>query len=278
MAEPVRVDRPGDQPAVADKLDEIALRLSVIEGKLAPRCSCDGDPIECGHEAARGLAEVERDAARSALEEARAEVRQQKANWDAAREGNMALLRKFANCVALPADWTTQVYDTLMLGNEHPGDCHEDLCELIRSWSARPAAQEAPLTDTLPGLVELLPGPAPRVWHKGDPEPADRRLIIEDCQGDEWGRVREGWMLIKIDGVVPDESAKNLGPHPWDVVLGFVPLTEVLPEVPSSVARPLPARELELLEWRSGHGEHRVPVADCPFCPDVPSGGGPDAG
>lgn len=44
--------------------------------------------------------------------------------------------------VRLPEDWTTQIYDTLMLGNEHPSDCQEDLEGLIKSW-----AGDIPRTD-----------------------------------------------------------------------------------------------------------------------------------
>lgn len=67
-----------------------------------------------------------------------------KGNWERAQQGNMMLLEKFGNAVALPSDWAIQVYDTLMLGNEHPRDCHDDLVSLIKSWAGRPAVQEAP--------------------------------------------------------------------------------------------------------------------------------------
>jgi hypothetical protein len=43
-------------------------RLERLRGELERRCSCDGDPIECSHEAARGQAEAERDALKAAIE------------------------------------------------------------------------------------------------------------------------------------------------------------------------------------------------------------------
>lgn len=73
LFEPERVDRPGDR-SVVDKLDEVLLRLVELASHVPPRCSCDGDPIECSHELARAQAELDGDSARSALEEARAEI------------------------------------------------------------------------------------------------------------------------------------------------------------------------------------------------------------
>lgn len=40
-----------------------------------PRCTCDGDPVECSHELARAMAEHNVDAVRAELVEARAEVK-----------------------------------------------------------------------------------------------------------------------------------------------------------------------------------------------------------
>jgi hypothetical protein len=51
---------------VAERLDpDRADELERLRAELAKRCSCDGDPIECSHEAARGQAEAERDQARA---------------------------------------------------------------------------------------------------------------------------------------------------------------------------------------------------------------------
>lgn len=118
MAEPERVDRP-DQPLPdqPDGLDSDSYELPdpsrAAERILAYVASFgDGlyDELAGNPLYGRDLESVAKAAtkyaeARSALEEARAEVRQQKANWDAARQGNMALLEKFANAVVLPSDW-----------------------------------------------------------------------------------------------------------------------------------------------------------------------------
>lgn len=54
-----------DSDRVEECAGEALLRLSELKANARPRCSCDGDPIECSHEAARGVVEAERDEARA---------------------------------------------------------------------------------------------------------------------------------------------------------------------------------------------------------------------
>ena len=63
-----------DDPAWSRDLAAAAsVVTSVLESALgipapsAPRCSCDSDPLQCAHQAARGLAEDDRDAFRGLL-------------------------------------------------------------------------------------------------------------------------------------------------------------------------------------------------------------------
>ncbi|MEV4174028.1 hypothetical protein [Nonomuraea sp. NPDC049709] len=52
------------QSAIVTNLLETALGLPAPAG---PRCSCDDDPLQCAHQAARGRAEDDRDAFRGLL-------------------------------------------------------------------------------------------------------------------------------------------------------------------------------------------------------------------
>jgi len=66
----VDVDDPG---WARDLMAAASVAASVLESALgipapaAPRCSCDEDPLQCAHQAARGQAEDDRDAFRALL-------------------------------------------------------------------------------------------------------------------------------------------------------------------------------------------------------------------
>lgn len=89
--------------------------------------------------------------------------------------------------VDLPGDWKTQIWDTLMLGNENPGECQGDLVQLIESWRPK-AADDQPV--------------AARVWQKGDPEPPLRS---------EWIVGLANWLHENTDCDDPPTGAECCG-------------------------------------------------------------------
>lgn len=60
---------PGNRTGTPEQRHPVSLMLADAVLRVVRPCTCDGDPIECSHEAARGQAEAERDEANRTLAE-----------------------------------------------------------------------------------------------------------------------------------------------------------------------------------------------------------------